>query len=184
MLQSKNTTRIRAALRSRGISDRVLSILLSALLSLPIAAWSAQSLLAETAPDFALKNLAGKNLRLSEYRGEVVLVSFWSVRCGKCREQLSTVDDLYSQHEGEGFQVLSVSIDKKVDKARQMAAGLGLRFPVLSDDDRVASRLYDINELPMTVLIDPHGTVRHVHKGYAPGDADTYRTELEELLAE
>ena len=171
-------------MRRRNADSRILAMFVAALLFLPPAAWPSQDLLSEPAPDFALKSLAGHNLRLSEFRGEVVLVTFWGVRCGKCREQLAVVDDLFSRHQAQGLRVLGVSIDKQVDKTRATAADLGLQFPVLLDDRHVAARLYDMNELPMTVLVDPHGTVRYVHEGYGAGDAATYQHELEELLTE
>ena len=94
MLQAIKTRRSRLACRRRAIFDAFVAILIATILSLPFTAWSAQGLLAELAPDFALKSFKGNNLRLSEYRGEVVLVNFWAFRCGKCREQLTVVDDL------------------------------------------------------------------------------------------
>ena len=155
-----------------------------AALSVPIAAWSAQSLIDGDAPDFALKNITGENLRLSEYRGEVVLLSFWSTTCGRCRDQLSVVNDLFVAHREQGLQVLSISIDHEARDARKTAADLDLDIPVLLDDEHVVSRLYDLGMLPLTVLIDHHGTVRQIYAGYQRGDGQRYRTELEKLLVE
>jgi peroxiredoxin len=154
------------------------------IMAAPFAAWSAQSLIDERAPDFALKNTDGQNLRLSEYRGEVVLVNFWSTACGHCREQLSFVDELFVAHSDQGFHVLGVSVGDDNGRARETAADLELHFPVLFDDEYVVSKLYDIGSLPLTVLIDHHGKVRQVRKGFRAGDEEFYRAELEKLLAD
>ena len=176
--------RSRTARRRRRGADRVLLFLIPVILGIPPVAWSAQGLDGERAPDFALKSLTGPNLRLSEYRGEIVLVNFWATWCGRCREQLSVIDELYGQYQGRGFQVLSVSVDGDTERARRTVADLRLQIPVLSDDRNVVSRLYDLGSMPLTVLIDPDGAVRHVHEGYERGDEQTYRLEVEELLAE
>ena len=130
------------------------------LFATPFAAWSARNLGAEPAPDFVLKSLAGQNLRLSEYRGEVVMVNFWAVRCGRCRDQLEQLDALYWQHRERGVRLLSINIDKNVEATRDMVAALDLHSPVLVDTDKEVSRLYDLSELPMTLMIDHSGTVR------------------------
>jgi peroxiredoxin len=152
--------------------------------SAPLMAWGAQSLIDARAPDFALKNFAGENLRLSEFRGEIVLVNFWSTTCGRCREQLAFVDELFVEYGDQGFRVLGVSIDRDTGQVRKTAADLKLHFPVLFDDEHVVSKLYDLGSLPLTVLIDHHGNVRQVRKGYRAGDEEFYRDELEKLLAD
>ena len=155
-----------------------------AALSGPGTAWSATDLLAEPAPDFALKSFSGENLRLSEYRGEVVLVNFWADWCGSCKEQLAAINALYADRADDGFVVLSVNIDKKSAKARKAVSDLRLEFPVLTDDRKRVSKLYDLGRAPLIVLVDPHGVVRHVHEGYQSGDAQSYREEVAALLAE
>jgi peroxiredoxin len=170
----------------RGSSGRFPILLLSAfaILICPLSVWSGKLSVTDSAPDFALKSLSGKNLRLSEYRGEVVLLNFWAVHCGRCREQLSVVDDLYEELEGEGITILSISIGHDLDETEEMVSALGLGYPVMTDDRNTASKLYDLGKLPLTVLIDPHGTVRYVHTGFRRGDERMYREQLNGLLAE
>ncbi len=157
----------------------VLTIIVS-----PSAAWSARPVIAEAAPDFALKTATGDNLRLSEYRGDIVLLNFWSTRCGRCRNQLSKLDALYSAHREQGFQLLSINIDREQDSAREVVASLRLQFPVMFDEQKFVSRLYDLGSIPFTVLIDPTGTVRYMHTDYKRGDEHMYASQLELLLAE
>lgn len=138
----------------------------------------------DAAPDFALKSLSGENLRLSEYRGDVVIVNFWSTRCGRCRDQLGKLDALYGQHREQGVQILSINIDRDEGDVRDAVANLRLQFPVLLDDRSTVSKLYDLRKIPFTVLIDPTGTVRYVHSGYRRGDEQTYASEMGILSAE
>ncbi len=136
----------------------------------------------DAAPDFALKSLTGSNLRLSEYRGQVVLLSFWASWCGSCREQLSQLSGLTARYGDAGLQVLTVSVDSKPEKTRDAAGNVS--FPVLLDDAKRVARTYDPGKLPLTVLIDPHGTLRYIHKGFRPADIAAYAQEIEILLGE
>jgi peroxiredoxin len=136
------------------------------------------------APDFALKSSTGENLRLSEYRGEVVMVNFWATWCGPCRQEMPLLEELFSRYERVGFTLLGVNIDDDPRRAMQMATELGVTFPVVFDDRKEVSRLYDVNAMPVTVLVDKEGRVRHVHHGYKPGYEEKYLTQVRSLLRE
>ena len=136
------------------------------------------------APDFALKSSTGENLRLSEYRGEVVMVNFWATWCGPCRQEMPLLEELFSRYERVGFTLLGVNIDDDPRRAMQMARELGVTFPVVFDDRKEVSKLYDVNAMPVTVLVDKEGRVRHVHHGYKPGYEEKYLTQVRSLLRE
>lgn len=165
------------------MTDSLCAFLLTAVVLLPTAV-GAPPRANEAAPDFALKSLEGGNLRLSEYRGEVVVLNFWSTRCGRCRDQLGELDALYTNHRNQGLRLLSVNIDKDEETVREAVADLGLRFPVLLDDTSRVSKLYDLRKIPFTVIIDPTGTVRYVHAGYRRGDEQHYDNETGILISE
>ena len=137
-----------------------------------------------TAPDFALKSATGKNLRLSEYRGEVVLINFWASWCGPCRQEMPALDELHKRYQSLGFTVLGVNVEEDSHKARDVLNDLNISFPVLFDDHSTVSRLYDISAMPSTVLVDRNGTVRYLHKGYQPGLEDVYLQQVRELIRE
>ena len=137
-----------------------------------------------TAPDFALKSLTGENLRLSEYLGEVVLLSFWSTDCGTCVLQMPAIQKLYEQHRDDGLQVLGINIDRNPRKAREMVEKLELAYPVLFDAERSVSREYKLNALPFVVVIDRDGAIRYTHSSYRSTDRYLYRGQINELLAE
>jgi peroxiredoxin len=111
------------------------------------------------APDFTLKDLAGRNQRLSEFRGEVVVLTFWASHCGPCRTALQLAGDAAAALGGEPV-ALGVSLDRDADRAASVAAALRLGYPSLLDTDRAVGRLYDVQHLPTTLLIDREGVVR------------------------
>ena len=145
---------------------------------------ASSGLTGQPAPDFALKSSTGENLRLSEHRGDVVMVNFWATWCGPCRQEMPLLDELYSRYERVGFRLLGVNIDDNSSKAMDMVRELGVTFPVLFDSRKEVSKLYEVNAMPVTVLIDREGTVRYVHHGYKPGYEDKYLDQVRSLLRE
>lgn len=138
----------------------------------------------QVAPDFALKSSTGENLRLSEYRGDVVMINFWATWCGPCRQEMPLLDELYTRYERVGFSLLGVNIDDDSRRAMQMIEDLGVSFPVLFDARKEVSKLYEVEAMPVTVLVDREGNVRHVHHGYKPGYEDKYLDQVRSLLRE
>ncbi len=136
------------------------------------------------APDFALKSSSGENLRLSEFRGDVVMINFWATWCGPCRQEMPLLDELYERYERVGFNLLGVNIDDDSRRAMQMIDELGVDFPVLFDARKEVSKLYEVDAMPVTVLVDREGTVRYVHLGYKPGYEDKYLDQVRLLLRE
>ncbi len=138
----------------------------------------------QPAPDFALKSSTGENMRLSEYRGDVVMINFWATWCGPCRQEMPLLDELYTRYQRVGFNLLGVNIDDDSRRAMKMAEELGVNFPVLFDARKEVSKLYEVEAMPVTVLVDREGTVRHVHHGYKPGYEVKYLDEIRSLLRE
>ncbi|NCF13824.1 MAG: redoxin domain-containing protein [Gammaproteobacteria bacterium] len=138
----------------------------------------------QPAPDFALKSSTGENLRLSEYRGDVVMINFWATWCGPCRQEMPLLDALYARYERVGFNLLGVNIDDDSRRAMQMIEELGVSFPVLFDARKEVSELYEVNAMPVTVIVDREGNVRYIHQGYKPGYEDKYLDQVRSLLRE
>ena len=155
-----------------------------ALALLCAAATAATPGIDERAPDFALKSSTGKNVRLSEFRGDVVLVNFWTRSCSRCKEQLDQVGRLLDEFQGRGFSVVSVAITDEHHHVQEVADALRLGFPILYDDEKRAARLYDPQSIPLTLIIDAHGNIRHLHERYERGDEAAYREQIVALLGE
>jgi peroxiredoxin len=141
-------------------------------------------LLARSAPDFTLRAAAGGNVRLSEHRGEVVVLSFWSSACGTCGGQLTALSRSLATYRSAGLEVYGVSVDDQPARALEYARHAGVGFPLLLDPRKAVGRAYQVDNLPMTVLIDRNGTVRNVLRDYSARSDDLYRQELRVLLNE
>ncbi|MBC7733472.1 MAG: TlpA family protein disulfide reductase [Bacteriovorax sp.] len=134
------------------------------------------------APDFTLRTMGGPNLRLQEQRGQVVMINFWATWCGPCRQEMPHLNRLYDKYRASGFVLLGINVDDDARNAAEIAAKLGVKFPVLLDTDKTVSRLYDLATMPSTVLIDREGKVRFIHRGYLAGYEDAYDKQIRELL--
>jgi len=139
---------------------------------------------ATPAPDFTLRTSDGRALRLHEQRGQVVMVNFWATWCGPCRQEMPHLNRLYGRYKDAGFLLLGVNVDEDARVGAQMAARMGLNFPVLHDAGKAVSRRWDLNAMPGTVLIDRDGTVRHLHRGYREGMEVTYEQQIRALVKE
>lgn len=144
----------------------------------------ADSLDGRSAPDFVLKSLGGDNLRLSEYRGEVVMLNFWASWCGPCRQGMSVLDEMYERYHKVGFELLGVNIDRDPTRAAEMVRALGVTFPVLYDERKQVTRLYQVEDMPVTMLIDRNGVVRYVNYGFQPSSEEKYVNQIRTLLRE
>lgn len=136
------------------------------------------------APDFTLKSAEGRNLRLAEQRGQVVLVNFWASWCGPCRQEMPHLNRLYDKYRSSGFTLLGVNIDDDPAHGAATATKWGVRFPVLLDADKAVVRRYDLGAMPATVLIDRDGRVRFMHRGYREGMEEAYERQIRELVRE
>ena len=134
------------------------------------------------APDFTLRTVNGPNLRLQEQRGQVVMVNFWATWCGPCREEMPQLNKLYAKYRASGFVLLGVNVDDDARHATDVAARMGMAFPVLLDTDKTVSRLYDVSTMPSTLLIDRDGRLRYLHRGYHAGYEAEYDRQIRELL--
>jgi peroxiredoxin len=136
------------------------------------------------AKDFALKSLAGDNVRLSEHLGEVVVINFWASWCSSCRAEMPRLDKLYETYRSAGLALYGVSVDDDPDRAAEFVRSVGVDYPVLLDARKSVAPAYRLDELPMTVLIDRAGIVRHVHHDYSPAIERAYVAQLRALLNE
>jgi peroxiredoxin len=136
------------------------------------------------APDFTLKSVDGENLRLSEFRGEVVLINFWASWCGPCRQEMPVLSDLHDKYRALGFTVLGVNVEEDSAKARKLLQKMPVSFPVLFDNESVVSKQYDVVAMPSTVLVDRNGNMRYLHKGYKPGLENVYLQQIRDLVRE
>jgi peroxiredoxin len=148
------------------------------------AAGPTYELLGHEAPDFALHAVAGGNVRLSEHRGDVVVLSFWGSRCAPCRAQLTALDKSLVTYRSAGLLVYGINVDDDQSRALDFAHGESVSFALLLDPEKNVSRSYRVDNLPMTLLIDRSGVVRHVFRDYNAKAHELYLQQLRALLNE
>lgn len=136
------------------------------------------------AHDFTLKSNSGKNLRLSDFRGQVVLINFWATWCGPCRQEMPKLDELYKRYKRAGVAVWGVNVEDDSSLAENFLKNNPVDFPVLYDVSSEVSELYNVDAMPTTVIVDRNGKMRHLHRGYKPGYEKIYRQQIKELLKE
>ncbi|MEA1977484.1 MAG: redoxin domain-containing protein [Chloroflexota bacterium] len=131
------------------------------------------------APDFALRDLEGNEVRLSDYRGKTVLLTFWATWCGPCRLEMPTFEGRYQELKDDGFTVLGLNYDEPVEDVSAFRDELGLSFPLLLDPGGSVQRLYRIRGYPSSIFVDAQGVVRIVHIGLiTEGQLRDYLVEL------
>ena len=141
-------------------------------------------LIGKAAPDFALKGLDGRNMRLSEFRGQVVLVNFWARWAGPSRQEMPALEQINNTYQRAGLVVLGVSIDEDLNRAREFANSMRVSYPMLFDTGDATGTKYAIEKLPMTFLIDRGGIIRFSNVGFKRGDEKIYLDQIRELLRE
>jgi peroxiredoxin len=139
---------------------------------------------AGTAANFTLKSAGGENIRLSEYRGQVVLINFWASWCGPCRQEMPHLDAIHRKYAGLGFTVFGVNVEQDRKLADKVLRDIPVSFPILFDDQNEVSELYDVDAMPATVLVDRNGDIRFMHRGYKPGYEMEYEQQVRALVRE
>jgi len=142
------------------------------------------TLVGKPAPDFALRSMDGKNRRLSEFRGQVVLVNFWARWAGDSRQEMPALDRINTTYNRAGLVVLGVSVDEDWRRAREFADAMKVGYPILFDTTPDIGRNYLLRKMPMTILVDRSGVVRYSSAGFKSGDELAYLDEIRELLRE
>jgi thiol-disulfide isomerase/thioredoxin len=158
-----------------------------ALLSVVLAGWAAAAppdaphpLVGRPSPEL-LQHLVGggaSNFRLSEHRGEVVMLGFWTSWCGTCPAYLGRLARLDATYRAAGLIVAGVSLDDDPARALSALHSAGARFPNGVDAAKVLGRRFAVEDVPLTLLIDRDGIVRYAH---GPLDASTDATLLAEI---
>jgi peroxiredoxin len=161
----------------------IVSMMLSAALASSALA-AAPSIVGKEAPDFVLRGLDGRNLRLSEFRGQVVLVNFWTRSDGDSRQQMPALDRINTTYQRAGLVVLGVSVDDDLRRSKEFAAAMSVSYPLLFETGTQIGKDYFLQKMPMTILVDRSGVVRYAAVGFKRGDERTYVDQIRGLLRE
>ena len=135
------------------------------------------------APDFALKDAEGKTVRLSEYKGKVVLLDFWATSCGPCRVEIPWFVEMERNKKDKGFEVLGVSLDDSGwEDVKPFLAEMKVNYRVVIGDDATTKAYGGVEAIPTTLLIDKQGRIASIHVGL--GARKAFEDGVDELLRE
>ena len=123
------------------------------------------------APDFDTLDLDGKVWSLSKLKGKVVFVNFWATWCSPCREEMPSMQRLYTKLPKDKFEMIALFNNDKKPAVRNFVSQLGLTFPILSDEHNFAGTKYGLTGLPETFIVDKQGVIREKIIGPAKWDS-------------
>ena len=136
----------------------------------------------KVAPDLTLKDVQGSELKLSDYRGKVVLLNFWATWCGPCRVEIPWFVEFEKAYRDRGFAVIGVSMDEDGWQAvKPFVDRQKIIYPIVLGTDTAAQRYGGIESLPTTLLIDREGKIAGKHVGLV--SKSTYENEIDRLLS-
>ncbi|MCS6909216.1 MAG: redoxin domain-containing protein [Anaerolineales bacterium] len=111
------------------------------------------------APDFVLTDLEGRQVRLSDFKGQVVLLNFWATWCSPCQAEMPAIEDRYATFKSQGLVVLGINQDEDTKTVQAFVERLGLTFTILLDPGAVVGELYRARGLPTTFIVDRDGKI-------------------------
>ena len=123
-----------------------------------------------TVTDFSIGSLAGGNLALSDFAGEVVIMNFWATWCPPCRAEMPGLNRFYETHRGKGLVLLAINVEEGVELVRPFIQNNNFTFPVLLDEQGRVAQQYSTRSYPTTFIIDREGVIQHVQTGIISED--------------
>jgi peroxiredoxin len=113
------------------------------------------------APNFVLADIDGNRYRLSDYRGQVVIINFWATWCPPCRAEMPSMQRAWEQLEKEGILMLGINVGEDEDTIFQFTANYPVEFPLLMDLDSRVINQWPVRGLPTTFVVSPEGKITY-----------------------
>jgi cytochrome c biogenesis protein CcmG/thiol:disulfide interchange protein DsbE len=118
------------------------------------------------APDFALKDLSGKSISLSDYKGKVVFLNFWATWCPPCRQEIPGFIKAFDKYKDQGLVILGVAVSDRENSVKNFVDRNKINYPVAMGDMKIVQDYEPGQYIPATVIIDRNGKIHHKHVGY------------------
>ncbi|HXQ68902.1 MAG TPA: TlpA disulfide reductase family protein [Pyrinomonadaceae bacterium] len=117
-------------------------------------------------PQFALKDINGRTVRLRAYRGKVVLINFWATWCPPCRAEMPDLVRLQREHRKQGLQIIGITYPPEIKtRVRRFARSLKVNYPIILGTRQIKERFSSEDTLPLTVVIDRDGKIKEIISG-------------------
>ncbi len=132
------------------------------------------------ASDFTLQDLSGRNVKLSDYKGKVVLLDFWATWCPPCRASVPAIEKIHKAYKGKGLVVLAVSLDEGGwDSVKSFITEYGITYTVLKGTEDVAAN-YMVRSIPMLLILDKEGRISKRYLGF--GNEEDLENDIKSIL--
>ena len=119
------------------------------------------------APDFALPDLDGNTVRLSDFKGKVIILDFWATWCPPCVKEIPHFVELYEKYRENGFQMIGIALSSgSAEDVKKFATKHGINYPILMGNREIAKKYGNIRSIPTTFLIDRQGRIATKYIGY------------------
>ncbi len=136
----------------------------------------------KNAPDFALKSVDGKTVKLSDFKGKVVILDFWATWCPPCRKGIPDLIELKSEFGKKGVEIIGISVDSQntIGEVPSFVKDKKINYPVVYADKKVVGDYGGIESIPTSFIIDKSGKIVNKFIGLYP--KETYVAEINKLL--
>jgi len=131
----------------------------------------ATALEGKAAPDFTLKGVDGKEVKLSAMKGKVVVLDFWATWCPPCRASLPHLDETNKEFAAKGVQFFAVNLEEEQDVVKKFIADTKLATTVLFDSTGATAQSYGASAIPETVVVGKDGKIKKVLVGFSPDES-------------
>ncbi len=136
------------------------------------------------APDFSLQAVGGQTVKLSAYRGKVVLLDFWATWCPPCRVAIPHIMELQQAFGSQGFQAIGLDLDENLEDLDAFLKKTPVNYPIAHADETVRESFGGITAIPQVFLIDKKGKIRERFQGFTQESGEQMRHAVEGLLQE
>ncbi len=136
---------------------------------------------AAQAPDFKLEGQQ-KQVKLSDYRGQIVYLDFWASWCQPCRKSFTWMNKMQSLYGEEGFKVIAINLDESRQEANKFLQKIPANFAIAFDPRGDTAETYSVKAMPSSYLIDKNGNIIHANLGFRGKDEDKLETKIRTLI--
>ncbi|MBI5056623.1 MAG: TlpA family protein disulfide reductase [Nitrospirae bacterium] len=175
------------------IKRKLIALMAAAVLSLPFVItpyiyaqnflpFELEKIIGEKAPDFTLKDMSGKSVTLSSFKGKLVVLNFWATWCPYCRQERPHLKSLYETYKGKDLVIIAVSTDRSEKPLKKFMEYNPAPYIVLSDTEGFAAVPYNVMSLPTTFLIDREGKISRKFMGMVEWEDRDAKGLIDKLL--
>jgi peroxiredoxin/outer membrane lipoprotein-sorting protein len=139
-------------------------------------------LIGQPAPDFTLENLEGEQVKLSDLKGQVVVLDFWATWCAPCIQAMPHLEKMHHDLADQDFRLFTINLREEDERVRDFMQSRNFDLPVLMDREGETAAKYQVGPIPHKVVIGKDGVVRQVFLGYGPSSEPQLREAVNAAL--